>query len=145
MGAGVRHSVELPADAQLRQSCPAIWSWYDSFFPDDKHPVRSRLVLALVRRQSYLQAPPGSTDVGFSQVAITMAQLLKTASPELIPYWQQHREEFFRVYNEARDLLTWLHPAGVEPRMGDSSSAHGEGTPTAGRAVPGHPRNFAQA
>lgn len=134
MGAGVRDQVALPADAQLRQSCPAIWNWYDSFFPDAEHPVRSRLVLALIRRQSYLQAPPGYTDVGFPQVATTLRQLLGAASPQLMPYWQQHREEFLRVYNEARDLLTWLHPERVEPawevlRLHTTKALHQQGVP----------------
>ena len=45
-----------------------------------------------------------------------MPKMLEAGSPQLIPYWQQEQNqaEFFHVYNEARDLLSWLHPEPIE-------------------------------
>ncbi len=48
-------------------------------------------------------------------MATTLLKLLEAATPRLIPYWQQHQKEFFQVYNEARDLLSWLHPERIKP------------------------------
>jgi hypothetical protein len=112
-----RQQIKFPTDAQLRKSCPAIWMWYDDFFPDRQHPIRSRLVLALVRRECYLQAPAGYRNGAFPPGPTTLPKLLEAASSRMIPYWQQeqHQAEFLRVYNEARDIMTWLHPHPTEP------------------------------
>ena len=51
----MKSPTRVPSDPKLRKVLPELWTWYDAHgYPDSHRPVRSALVLELIRRFSYL-------------------------------------------------------------------------------------------
>jgi hypothetical protein len=73
-------------------------------------------VLALVRRLCYLMTPPGYEAPGFPLRVAKLPELLDNRPSQRAPYWleAQHQGEFIHLYDEIRDILTWLHPRPIQ-------------------------------
>lgn len=100
-----RHRIKLPPDAQLRPTCPDVWKEYDTHFPDNEHPLLSRVVLETVRRWSYLCAPPNAV----------WPESLPPLSPEvrserILAFWLARLKEYAQLQAEIGELLNLVRP-----------------------------------
>jgi hypothetical protein len=112
----------LPADSKLRKALPELWAWYGAHgYPDSHRPVRSALVLALVRRVSHLiqvaakgwlGAPPDPTDPSddiYLRLGLIGKRLKAAGLSDLAG----------QLTLEVDELLRWLAPAGTDEKRRD--------------------------
>ena len=135
----MKNSTRLPADPKLRRAVPELWTWYAAHgYPDSHRPVRSALVLELIRRFSYLVqvaavgwlgAPPDPKDPS-DDVYLRVGHIgerLKDAGLDGV---------VSRLRLEVTELLKWLAPTSTKQQRQDTfMKAYEASDPAARREI----------
>jgi hypothetical protein len=116
----------LPSDRALRQAFPELWGWYDAHgYPDAERPVRSTLVLAVIRRFSFLTKiaskgwlgkPPDPDDPSddlYLRFCLIMERLQSLGLGD----------KASQLARELKELLKWLAPASTRRQRQDALMA----------------------